>query len=325
MGNFLFPKIFSKKIDFLRRRWILHRRINDPIFIMIKGGAFRLSRNNYEQNMMSSFRDLRAESDLFDITLCVSDPGGEFRDVRAHRVILSACSAFFKKMFRQQEAQLTQSQNPYMFLKGVSYNDLTSLLDFMYQGEVNVADKDLDNFLAISEELEVEGLQNTRDKGRSYLNKTKDEDTKPTMNFGMKKKLVNNKIPAHFLDIEEDEGINLPNELTIDIADDQDAKWNDTKMNGNAEGDYSSAGKYAEHYYKVPGDIKLFQCKLCSHTGKTTQIIKDHISLEHFPRDVPCDLCGTVLRGDGPLRNHMYQCAKKAGKKFSMNPKKAQQ
>ena len=67
--------------------------------------------------------------------------------------------------------------------------------------------------------LEVEGLQNTRDKGRSYLNKTKDEDTKPTMNFGMKKKLVNNKIPAHFLDIEEDEGINLPNELTIDIAD----------------------------------------------------------------------------------------------------------
>jgi len=303
---------------------------------MLKGGAFRLSRNNYEQNMMSAFRDLRAESDLFDITLCVSDPGGEFRDVRAHRVILSACSAFFKKMFRQQEAQLTQSQNPYMFLKGVSYNDLTSLLDFMYQGEVNVSDKDLDNFLAISEELEVEGLQNTRDKGRSYLDKTMSEDTKPMINFGMKKKLVINKNPAQSLksfaqtmlpqlEIEEDEGINLPNELSIDIADDQDNRnWRTSQVNDNDEG-YSSAGKYAEHYYKVAGEVKLFQCKLCSHTGKTTQIIKDHISLEHFPRDVPCDLCGTVLRGDGPLRNHMYQCAKRAGKKFSMRGEKVQQ
>ena len=47
-------------------------------------------------------------------------------------------------MFRQQEAQLTQTQNPYIFLKGVTHKDLTSLVEFMYQGEVNVEDQDLD-------------------------------------------------------------------------------------------------------------------------------------------------------------------------------------
>lgn len=303
--------------------------------MMMKGGAFRLSRNNYEQNMMGAFRDLRAESDLFDITLCCSEPGGEFRDVRAHRVILSACSSFFKKMFRQQEAQLTQSQNPYIFLKGITFNELSSLLDFMYQGEVNVADKDLDAFLSISEELEVEGLQNTRDKGRVYLDKSLNDDVKQ-MNFGLKKKLSMNKTLSGFksfadtiipqVAVEEDEGIALPNDLAIDIADDEDETLPNWKSQSNnparmVEG-YSSVGKYAEHYHKVEGEEKMFQCKLCGHTGRTTQIIKDHISLEHFPKDVPCDLCGTVLRGDGPLRNHMYGCAKKAGKKFSMKKEK---
>ena len=32
--------------------------------------------------MMGAFRDLRAESDLFDITLCSSEPSGEFREFK---------------------------------------------------------------------------------------------------------------------------------------------------------------------------------------------------------------------------------------------------
>jgi len=254
---------------------------------------------------------------------------GSSENLRTHRVILSVCSTFFKKMFRQQEAQLTQTQNPYIFLKGVTHNDLTSLMDFMYQGEVNVADKDLDAFLSISEELEVEGLQNTRDKGRVYLDKSLNEDSKPN-NFGLKRKLSMNKSMSNFksfaetmlphLAVDEDEGIALPNDLAIDITDDPVSSWK-SQLTPQLEG-YSSVGKYADHYFKVEGEEKMFQCKLCSHTGRTTQIIKDHISLEHFPKDVPCEVCGTVLRGDGPLRNHMYACARKAGKKFTMKKEK---
>ena len=46
-----------------------------------------------------------------------------------------------------------------IFLKGVSPIDLSNLLDFMYNGEVNVSKANLSSFLSVAEELQVKGLQ----------------------------------------------------------------------------------------------------------------------------------------------------------------------
>jgi hypothetical protein len=43
-------------------------------------------------------------------------------------------------------------------MKGVKYADLVSVLDFMYHGEVNVAQEELNSFLAVAEDLQVKGL-----------------------------------------------------------------------------------------------------------------------------------------------------------------------
>jgi len=48
-------------------------------------------------------------------------------------------------------------QHPLLYLKGVKYADLESVLNFMYHGEVNVAQDDLNSFLAVAEELKVKG------------------------------------------------------------------------------------------------------------------------------------------------------------------------
>jgi BTB/POZ domain len=48
-------------------------------------------------------------------------------------------------------------QHPLLYLKGVKYKELTSVLNFMYQGEVNVAQDELNSFLAVAEELKVKG------------------------------------------------------------------------------------------------------------------------------------------------------------------------
>merc|ERR1712203_1032913 len=77
----------------------------------------------------------------------------------AHKVILSACSNFFKSTFRQQ-TNANKHPNPYIYLRGVTYTDLTSILDFIYNGEVNVAQEDLNSFLAVAEELQIKGLTN---------------------------------------------------------------------------------------------------------------------------------------------------------------------
>lgn len=136
-----------------------------------KENAFKVSRKNYEANFLSGLRDLRSESELFDITLACSDSNQRF--LQAHRVVLSACSAFFKTMFRHQTSKQHPSiPNPYVYLKGVTFKELTYVLDYMYQGEVNVNESDLDSFLAVSEELEIEGLS-TKDPEEKSLRQQK--------------------------------------------------------------------------------------------------------------------------------------------------------
>ena len=62
----------------------------------------------------------------------------------------------FRDMFRQNT---TKNTEPAIFLKGVSSIDLSNLLAFMYNGEVNVSKANLSSFLSVAEELQVKGLQ----------------------------------------------------------------------------------------------------------------------------------------------------------------------
>merc|ERR1712024_2128 len=102
-------------------------------------------------NISTSFRELRDGSEFFDVTLCC-DNGTDL--VQAHKVILAACSPLFRKILAHQKNQ----QNPLLYLKGIRLKELQAVLNFMYHGEVNVAQDSLNNFLAVAEELAVKGL-----------------------------------------------------------------------------------------------------------------------------------------------------------------------
>jgi len=109
---------------------------------------FCLRWNDFEANISSAFRELRDDKDFFDVTIACDDD-----QIQAHKVILSACSPFFRNILRRNP-----HQNPLLYLKGVKFTDLQSVLNFMYHGEVNVAQDELNSFLAVAEDLRVKGL-----------------------------------------------------------------------------------------------------------------------------------------------------------------------
>jgi len=110
---------------------------------------FCLKWNDFEANISHAFRDIRDTKDFLDVTLvCETD-----EQLQAHKVILSACSPFFRKILARNP-----HQHPLLYLKGVKFGDLQSVLNFMYHGEVNVAQDELNSFLAVAEELKVKGL-----------------------------------------------------------------------------------------------------------------------------------------------------------------------
>jgi len=109
---------------------------------------FCLSWNDFESNISLSFRELREEKDFFDVTLSCGD-----EQIQAHKLILSACSPFFRSVLKKNV-----HQHPLLYLKGVKFCDLQAVLNFMYHGEVNVAQEELNSFLAVAEDLKVKGL-----------------------------------------------------------------------------------------------------------------------------------------------------------------------
>ena len=124
---------------------------------------FCLRWNDFENNISRAFQDLREDKDFFDVTLACDD-----EQLQAHKVILSACSPFFRTVLRRNK-----HEHPLLYLKGVKYTDLAYVLNFMYHGEVNVAQEELNSFLSVAEDLQVKGL--------TQNNSQASENTAPTV------------------------------------------------------------------------------------------------------------------------------------------------
>ena len=86
---------------------------------------------------------------MFDVTLVSSDQ----KQVSAHRLVLSACSEFFKTIFHSN----THS-HPLLYLDGVDSREINLMLDYIYQGEVQIYQEHLDRFLEVSRKFKLDGL-----------------------------------------------------------------------------------------------------------------------------------------------------------------------
>jgi len=139
---------------------------------MTTSEKFCLRWNDFESNISVAFRELREEKDFFDVTLSVG-PGHQH--IQAHKLILSACSPFFRGVLRQNP-----HAHPLLYLKGVGFSELQAVLNFMYHGEVNVAQEELNTFLAVAEELQVKGLtQGGGGSNQTATSKPKSEPPPP--------------------------------------------------------------------------------------------------------------------------------------------------
>ncbi|XP_046678661.1 broad-complex core protein isoforms 1/2/3/4/5-like isoform X4 [Homalodisca vitripennis] len=109
---------------------------------------FCLRWNNYQSSITSAFENLRDDEDFVDVTLACDG-----KSLKAHRVVLSACSPYFRELLKS-----TPCKHPVIVLQDVIFEDLHALVEFIYHGEVNVHQKALPSFLKTAEVLRVSGL-----------------------------------------------------------------------------------------------------------------------------------------------------------------------
>ncbi|XP_013776958.1 protein tramtrack, beta isoform-like isoform X3 [Limulus polyphemus] len=109
---------------------------------------FCLKWNNHHSNMLSVFEQLLNNEALVDVTLAC-----EGHSLKAHKVVLSACSPFFQTLFVDNPCK-----HPIVIMKDMRYVDMKAIIDFIYHGEVNVSQDQLSALLKTAETLKVKGL-----------------------------------------------------------------------------------------------------------------------------------------------------------------------
>ena len=90
---------------------------------------FSLKWNDFKTTVSNSFGILREEKEFFDVTLVSDDE----RQIPAHKLVLSACSDFFKSILKRNP-----HSHPLLYLSGVDGKSLGFVLDYIYQGEVKL-------------------------------------------------------------------------------------------------------------------------------------------------------------------------------------------
>jgi len=120
-----------------------------PHNLITSSWMLKCSWDAFQQSAKETFRSLVNEEDFMDVTLSCDDD----KQIKAHKVILSACSPFFKRILLKNP-----HPNPLLFISGVAYRDLKAILNFMYLGETNVEQCHLDSFMSACNIIKVKGL-----------------------------------------------------------------------------------------------------------------------------------------------------------------------
>ncbi|XP_056641217.1 protein tramtrack, alpha isoform-like [Diorhabda carinulata] len=118
----------------------------------------------HHSNLQTMFSQLLEREAFCDVTLAC-----EGRTIKAHKIVLSACSTYFETILSQYE-----EKDPILIMKDVKYIDIKCLVEFMYKGEINVEHCHLATLLKTAEELRIKGLAEVswRDEEQTSNNDT---------------------------------------------------------------------------------------------------------------------------------------------------------
>ena len=129
--------------------------------------------NEFQENVNSTFWNLREDNEFADVTLVCEDG----QQLESHKVILAASSPFFKNLLKRN-----QHPHPLIYMRGVKSENLQAVVDFLYKGEASVFRENLDSFFAIAEELKLKGFMEQLEDLEMKAERNKTDPTPLQMN-----------------------------------------------------------------------------------------------------------------------------------------------
>ena len=116
---------------------------------------------SFVSNVTNTFSNLRTDNEFYDVTLV----GDDRALVPAHKLVLSSSSDYFKNIMKQNQGLTGQLV---VCLEGVSFSEINNMLDYIYNGEVEISEESLGKFLKIAQRFKLEGLLQDNDNMNNH-------------------------------------------------------------------------------------------------------------------------------------------------------------
>jgi len=286
----------------------------------VKWHEYEIHRNNY----------LKQEKELLDVILACEDG----HQIRAHKLILSAGSLFFRDILTK-----IKHTEPLLYMHGMKNHDLQKIIEFVYTGEINVAEKNLEHFLDLGKIFKIPGLQSFEDicapmpdSAGNYVNNKVINQANP--DYQIQKKGINKNLPVmecyeedvkeeenHFFDrLEENDNKNDERHPKIKhketpLIEHGENDWQDNSArveNHNADENVKENNlpvsidellqKRKDMLDKVDG---LWECKECRKTFVKKYHLECHVETHLKSDNNICTICYKTLGTSDTLRKHV--------------------
>ena len=231
--------------------------------------------------------------------------------IKAHIVILAGSSPFFENLLRSLE----HSSHPLIYMRGVKSEDLNAIVDFLYRGEANVFEDNLDSFLAIAEELKLKGLTGGGKPGgdevKDFDGATSNRKVDPVFKMesshnGTAKQKTEPVFKKEALKSSQSRSYEESLSTGYDRTGGTVVAQTKTQFSGDLqeldEKSNSMMEKTSEKFQRFP----LYKCKVCGKKAISGNL-KKHIEANHLEGvSVPCNNCEKIFMSRNALAVHTY-------------------
>ena len=295
---FIVNSLFSFRFVPCQRKY-RNQKFIFVFYTSLKKMKFDFKWLTYTDHISQMLHEMFKSDYLTDVTLVCDDK----RQFKAHKVILSACSPVFKNIIEN-----LPNTNTVIYLRGVEHQQMVSILEFMYLGEVTFCQDGIDEFLNVAKDLEIKEL--SKAEGDNFV------ELKPPY------------ISADGTGIKSEHGLeNYSNEsfettgnkfnkrnprtlkCEIDSLRNEEGKFSCNKC----ESQFTRLGSLQQHVKSIHDGIK-YPCGQCEYQATEKSALNKHILSQHEGVTYSCSFCHYQASYKDRLKHHIE--SKHEGKKY---------
>ena len=174
------------------------------------------------------------------------------------------------------------------------YHYLVAMMDFLYRGEANVLQENLDTFLALANELQLKGLTGDQNSERIQSpERTHQQEVFTEVKPKLQKETLRQSGP------ERGSPVRRSFERTVSLV--------ETADSGQLDQQIKTMMDSTENYItrKSGERRRVFICKVCGKEAEDFDL-RRHIEANHLSNiNHSCNICGKTSRSRNGLRQHL--------------------